>query len=121
MRTLVVHHNGNQSPDRCGDVVDGELARMPDQVCGNPQCKCTQVCIGLASGEPSTTMRVADINASHADLFVEYVSAAQRDNTIGTPNQLPSLLIVAEELTPGTVLRPAYDTARQAWGFRVIA
>jgi hypothetical protein len=120
MKCLVIHHNGNEDPDQCGDVVDGELARLPAGVCEDPTCGCSNHFIGLASGQGSTTVRVADLKATRSDLFVEYVAATKRDGATCPADTVDSIITLAEKLPVGTVMRPHYDRAADTWNFRII-
>lgn len=121
IRVLVMARNEFDWPHFCGPhVVDGELARLPHTVCDTEACGCQWACYGLASGNASTTVRVASLDASPRDILREYLThATDVDEARELAIMCNDFLRIANDLPVGTTLLPRFDIDADCWQFNV--
>lgn len=129
MKLLTVHRPALSCPEDFCHAIDGELAVVVSTGCTNPGCGCDRAAIGLNSARATTTVRVADLGFTEAEVVaavVGYLEAAGWSALIpggpqGVADYAQAMVrfaaAVAEGYPEGEVLRPRFDAARETWVF----
>ena len=114
MRVLVATRQGQGNlQDDFFHCIEGELVRMPDFACADPNCGCDRSVAGMASSKASTTFMSVDRSDLDRDAYRRlFLDALERDGWIERGERSSDLdawiqwhIELAEEAPPGVVLR----------------
>ena len=121
MRVLVATNatQGQRDNDYCW-TVEGELVRLPMDVCANPKCGCAWGFAGLTSSRATSTARVGELDLDRSGLRTAFLDALRREKWVAPaedPDWLDEYvdfhLAVAGVRAVGTVVEIHGDEIRE--------
>ena len=127
MKALTIHNHPASESDFCWGV-EGEIAypTPPAFFCTQPNCGCDRSHSGLNSHQASTTVMVRDVDLDFddlADACVGSIEAAgwatlfEFDAEALARQLVAAGAEIADQYTPGTILRPVFDHDRDEWRY----
>lgn len=119
MKVLVATRQGQRRDDDFFWGVEGELVRLPMDVCANPRCGCDRSVTGLATSRASTTFTSVERPELDPDSYrMVFLDAIEREGWIlgGTDTDdfdevIEGHLDLAARVPAGAVLRVRSDSA----------
>lgn len=130
MKTLLIHQPEHPAAGDFCTAIDGELAMAPPMVCDRADCGCDRCLVGLNSALSSTTVIVADLDMTMAELvaacegflhnngWAEALEDPSPENVHRIAHDYMGFMTeVAADFDIGDVLRPRYDRDDDCWLF----
>lgn len=131
MKFLRIHQPAHPSATDYCLGIDGELAVATPLVCDRNDCGCDSTMVGLNSIQASTTVIVAEVELTMAELVAACLGfldntgwsgcLAEDDNPSAVheaaEQYMRFMADVAAEFNIGEVLRPRYDRDAECWEF----